>query len=473
MQTAAMAKVAFVQKNLNENLGAMQLSACLKEAGHQTECFIEAEEKNLVRSVAQYEPNIIGFTVISGMHKWCLETAAKLKTRRNFIVFGGPHPTFFPEVIEHDAVDAICIGEGDFAMVELADRIADPDAVAAIANLHVKHDGRVVRNDPRRLVEDLDSLPYPDRALFYKYDSLRRNSRKTILAGRGCPYSCTFCFNSAYRKLYGGKGPHVRYRSAENVVGEILRVKEQYGMKSVYFQDDTLIVDKNWMMTLLSVYRRKVGLPFTCLVRADLVEEDLIRALAEAGCVAVHFGVESGNQELRNLLLKKGVSDAQIVHTAALLKRYGVKFKTYNILRLPHETIEDAFRTVALNASIRTDYPWASIFLPYPKTELTQYMIDHDLLQNGYCVDDLSASFFNPTNLSEDERQFINLQRLFFYAVKLPWLQGLIRRLIKVRPNRLYDALFLLAHAYNYKGSENMSVRDVIRFGLKAVRTSL
>ncbi len=468
-----MTKVAFVQRNLNENLAAMYLSACLKKEGHQVNCFIEAEEKDLVSAVKAWEPEIIGFTVISGVHGWCIEIAEKLKTDDNLIIFGGPHTTFFPEVIHKQPVDAICIGEGEGAIVDIVRYYKDPTAFAKIENLWVKQDGVVYKNEVRCFIEDLDTVPYPDREIFYKYPSLAKNSRKTIMCSRGCPYSCTFCFNSAYRKIYKGKGTYTRYRSAENVLTEIKELRDKWGLKSVFIQDDTFIVDKVWVKDFMLKYKKEIGLPFTALIRADLVDEDIVASLADAGCVVVHFGIESGNPKLRNLLLKKGVTNEQILATAMLLKKHKIRFKTYNILKLPGETIDQAFETVRLNSKIGVDFPWASIFLPYPKTELTNHMIENGLLKSSYTVDDLSASFFNPKDPSRDDWQFINLQRLFFYAVKLPFAEPVIRRLIKLPPNKFFDMLFYVSHAFNYRGSENMDLKDVVYFGLKALRTSI
>ena len=260
----------------------MYLSACLKRSGHEADCFIAAEEKDLIKAVGDYAPDIIGFTVISGMHRWCIETGRKLKAEDNLIVFGGPHPTFFPEVIHEEGVDIICVGEGERAVVELADRFPDMEEISKTRNLHVRIKGSVVRNEVRELVGDLDDLPFPDREVFYKYRALRVNSRKTVITSRGCPYSCTFCFNSSYRRLYANKGKYVRSRSTDNVVDEILEIRQRYPMESVFFQDDTFILHRDWLLGFLKDYNRRVSLPFTCLVRADLVTEEIVKALAEA-----------------------------------------------------------------------------------------------------------------------------------------------------------------------------------------------
>lgn len=467
-----MAKVAFVQKNINENLGVMYLSSYLKRSGHRTECFIELLERDLIRAVREYAPDVIGFTVMSGTHRWCIETARRLKCQDNLIVFGGPHPTFFPEVIREPAVDAVCIGEGEQPMLELADSFPDLEKMAGIRNLHVKVGDVVVKNELRDLVADLDDLPFPDRELFYKYDLLRKNSRKTVITSRGCPYSCAFCFNAGYRRLYAGKGRYVRRRSVDNVLAEILEVKRNFPLKSVFFQDDTFVLDRDWIRDFADQYRRRVTLPFTCFVRADLMTEEVAEALKKAGCVCVHFGIESGSEHIRNEVLKKGVSDAQISETARLLKGQGIRFKTYNMLRLPGETVEEAFeKTVKMNSTIGTDYPWSSIMCPYPRTDLVEYLVRQGDLARDYAAEGLPATFFNLVKPERRDWPFVNLQRLFFYAVKFPSATPLIQRMIHLRPNPLFDLLFLLAHGYNYKGSENMSWGDVIRFGIKSWRT--
>jgi anaerobic magnesium-protoporphyrin IX monomethyl ester cyclase len=467
-----MARLAFIQRNPNENLGVMILIACLKRSGHEAGCFIAAEESDVVEAVREYAPDIIGFTTISGMHRWCIETARKLKTADNLIVLGGPHPTFFPEVIQEDGVDIVCIGEGEEAIVELADRFPDLDAIGGIRNLHVKIRDSVIRNDPRDLIRDLDELPFPDRESYYRYRALRMNSRKTVLSSRGCPYACSFCFNSSYRRLYAHKGKTVRFRSPGNMIQEILEIQRRYRLESVFFQDDTFVLQTDWLFPFLSDYRKKVGLPFTCLVRADLVTEEIVRALKCAGCVCVQFGVESGNEHIRNRILGKGIADAQIIETGRLLRKHKIRFKTYNMLRIPHETIENAFETVGINWHVKADFPWAAILHPYPKTEVAEYMTEQRLLPSDYGVDDLPLSFFNLVCPAREDWPFINLQRLFFYAVKFPAALPLIKRMIRLRPNPLFDALFLLSHAYSYKGSENMSTLDAIRFGIKALGTS-
>ena len=117
-----------------------------------------------------------------------------------FSVFGGPHPTFFPEMIEKEGVDAVCIGEGEYAMLELMNRLEQGKPADDIQNFWIKSNGTTKKNMVRPLIEDLDELPFLDRELMYEGDKdLKLSRNKGFFAGRGCPYRCTYCFNHTHR----------------------------------------------------------------------------------------------------------------------------------------------------------------------------------------------------------------------------------------------------------------------------------
>lgn len=467
-----MAKIAFIQEGIYENLGIMQLSAVLKKGDHDVLLLIDSMEKNVLASLKEFRPDIIAFSVITGSHLRVYENIKKIKAilPQALYILGGPHPTFFPEAIDRSGADIICRGEAEGAILDLADAWPDMAKIKTIPNLWVKEGSQLFKNEPRPLVEELDSLPFPDRELYYKYPVLRFAARKTFLTTRGCPYNCSFCFNHQYRKLYLGKGRQIRMRSPQNIIDEILAVKKKYGLASVFFQDDTFILDKNWLKNLLSEYKKQVDLPFTCLVRADLTDEETARQLKEAGCVGVQFGIESGNEAIRNKILRKNLTDEHIIKAAAFYKKYGIKFKTYNILGLPGETLEDAFKTMELNALIRTDLPWSSILTPYPKTDIAEMMSAQGLLPADYGVDDIASSFFDKKTATKHEKNILNLQRLFFWGVKIPRMLPLIKMLVKLPPNFIFNGLFYAGQLYTYKVSENLDWLTSIKMGLNFVR---
>lgn len=467
-----MAKVVFLQEGIYENLGIMYVSAALKKSGNETLLLISSLEQDLMGSVVSFSPDIVCFGVMTGSHLWAYETAGRLKKilPRALMVIGGPHATFFPESIMRYPIDIACVGEGEQAMAELADAYGDFEKIRTIGNLRVKENDRVSINAVRPLIEDLDLLVFPDRSLYYKYSILAGTSRKAFITTRGCPYDCTFCFNHQLKQLYRDKGRYVRRRSAGNVIAEILEVKRQYSLNSVYFQDDTFVLDKSWLFDFLARYREQVGLPFNCLVRADLCQEDVIKALKEAGCTCVHFGIECGDEKLRNEILKKNLSDQQIISAAALLKKYDLTFKTFNIVSLPGETVDQAIMTLELNAKISVDLPWVSIMTPYPKTDIATMMEKKGLITELASEDDIAGSFFANKPKTKIEKEMANLHHLFFWGVKYPVLIPLIRRLIKLPPNPFFNVSFYLGELWVVKTSENLQWLTAIRMGIDFVR---
>jgi len=464
-----MAKMAFVQHICFEYLGVMYVSSLLKKNGHQVEMFIPKRSQkigHIVKELSAFKPDLVGFSCTTGTHKWALKCAEVIKhILPTKTVFGGPHPTYFPEIIDEPPVDIICRGEGEYPLLDIANKIDHNEDITGTLSCWFKENGKIIKNDQRPLIEDLDHLPFPDREFYTsKYPYLRK-SQKVFIASRGCPFNCTFCFNHQYKKLYEGKGTFVRYRSVENLIQEIKKVRgREKELRTVYMQDDNLILDKEWVKEFTDRYAREIHLPFICLIRADLADETIVKKLSKARCKNVFFGIETGSEYLRNTLLKKGVTDEQIIHTAELLKKYGIKFRTYNMIGLPGETMGEAFKTIEINMKIKTDYPWCALFHPFPGTILGKYAENHHMLESP--IDNSPPSFFKTSKIkSIHKNELINLQKLFFYGVKFPRLMPFIKIMIKWRPNVLFEILFLMGYAWSYMRSENLTLSEVWSIG--------
>ena len=467
-----MARVLFLQRIWTENLGPMYLSSMARRQGHEVGLLIEDRSTD-ISGIRAFAPDLIAFSVTTGTHPWALQRARAIREQLDCpIIIGGPHATYFPEVIEDDAVDFACRGEGERAFCRLLDALDQKTPPDAIPNLWVKSNQTLIRNDVGDLIEDLDSLPFPDRDLYYRYRYLRDNENKSFMTSRGCPYCCAYCSINTLRQIYQGKGTFVRFHSPERVIAEITEVRDRYGLRSVIFQDDTFILNTDRLMRLLELYARKLRIPFVCHVRADLMTADIARALKEAGCHSVDFGLESGDQKLRSDVLGKTVTDDHIIKAADCLHAEGIRFRTTNMLGLPHETLEQALSTVLLNQRIRTDFPSASIYQPYPRTDLGDRVIAEGLAGHNYSVNRIGSSFFRASTLDQPHRDaFINLQKLFWLAVRFPALLPLIRRLIRVKPNKLFELVFLFFYGVNYALSERVRFRRVFQIGLKMART--
>ena len=465
-----MAKIVFLQNLWFKFLGPMYISAALKNAGHDCELFIGNDASDFLPLLKEHKPAIIAFSVMTGMHAWVLETAARLKKElRCLIVLGGPHPTFFPEVIENQGIDIICRGEGEAAMVELADALSASRDFSSICNLWVKDaDKQIIRNDVRPLLQDLDTLAFTDQKLYSRYPALQDEPVHVMISSRGCPFNCSFCFNHQMAELYRGKGRYVRHRSVTCVLDEIAEVTATGAIDRIYFADDTFSLDKTWLKDFLPAYGRRFRIPFHCLVRINQIDNELAGLLRENGCETVFFGIESGDEAIRNGMINKVISDEDILRGAAILKKHGITFRTYNILGFPGETFEQAMKTVSINIAIGTDFPWCSLFMPYPGTRLADYALQQGYL-SGELTPDTMATSFHITSMLEnpDRNRLINLHKFFQTAVLFPSLVPLIKQLVKIPPNSLFQLWFGFVYFFLYVGSEGRGWAWAIRSALK------
>jgi len=459
-----MSKIAFIQRNWYEYPGVESLSGILKKNGHSVRAIIEEQPHKIVKHLSR--DDIAAFSVMTGTHHWALKVASAIKNGPGSLtIFGGPHPTFFPEIINEKPLDAICRGEGEYAMLELADALDNKSDFTAINNLWAKKDAKLYKNPLRPLVENLDSIPFPDRTLYYDaYPFLRNNGHKIFMATRGCPFDCTFCFNEKLKKMYAGLGPYVRFRSPRGVIDEIRSVKQKYPLKTVFFNDDMFILNHKWLHELLSLYDKEIKLPFYASARADTIDEGTVRSLKEAGCKCVFFAIESGNELLRNKTLGKNISNQQIIDSAALLKKYGIKISTYNILGIPTETIENAFETVEINIKIKADYPRCSFLTPYPGTRIAELAQEAGYLETS--PDSIGS--FSQQNSSiiklKNKNEIINIHSFFQTMALFPWLRPVIKILIKLPPNILFKMWWAFVYLVVFTKSEGRSFKGMISF---------
>jgi radical SAM superfamily enzyme YgiQ (UPF0313 family) len=463
-----MKKVIFILDSVFEHQGVQSLSAFLKSCGYGAEALFyeKGKDAELLAKVAAQAPLLIGFSVTSMNFQWAVDLAAHIKKLGVPVVFGGPHPTYFPEFIETEGVDIICAGEGESPLLELVKALESGGDYTGIKNLHVKSGGKIYRNELRCLVEDLDSLPYLDRAIFYKNSKLLAGfSSKRFLIGRGCPYDCTYCHNHELRASYTGKGRFVRFRSPQNIIGEMKKVREDYGMKTVSFCADTFTLYPR-LSEFLDLYKKEIGLPFFCQGRFNELTEEMVRQLGEAGCFYMALGVESGSERLRNIVLKRNMSDEQIIRGSALLHKYGIKIIAYVMFGLPGETLEEAVSTVEMLGRIGADSIAPTIYQPIIKTELWTYMERHGLFEEKAAQSFSHYSYSSPVKMAH-KREIVNLHKIAFLGMRFPSLLPAIRLLIKLPHNPLFKLLNDYDLFRTYKMSRAMGLGEMLRLAWK------
>jgi radical SAM superfamily enzyme YgiQ (UPF0313 family) len=469
-----MAQVLFVQNLPYEYPGTGLIAALLKERGHRVDVAI-ASNFNLLKG--RLRPRqILAFSIMSGMQRWAIAMAETAKSRADcFVVMGGPHPTYYPQILEENSsIDAICRGEGEYAMLDLADAWDKGADTSRIANLWVRSAGSIYKNEPRPLISDLDALPRQDRQVYYcDYPFLRASAHKNFIAGRGCPFDCSFCFNRELRELYRGKGDFVRMRSPQAVIEEIEEVRDNYGLKKVFFHDDTLILDSLWLREFLGLYRIRVGLPLYCSGRADTLTQEIARCLKAANCRVVSFAVESGNEELRKGLLNKNISNEKLIAASRILKENRIKLLAFNMVGIPAETLENAWETVRLNVRMGVNYPRCSFLTPYPGLAITDYARANGYLDCGLGEIDNFSQQSQSLIKNKEHDALVNMHHFFQTAVLFPWSIPLLRRLVKLPPNPLYRAWWGLVYFFVFALGEGRGIFRMMLFSVRLWVASL
>ncbi|HOX38738.1 MAG TPA: radical SAM protein [Candidatus Brocadiia bacterium] len=448
-------KILFIKRNIAfwEPLGIMYLSGALRKGGHETG-FLFSTRKDFLDRVREFRPDVLAYSVTTGSHAYYLSLNREIKRQlpelRMISVMGGPHPTYFPEIVEEDGMDAVCMGEGEEAFVEFCDRLRDGRDPAATLNFWVKTAKGVVRNELRPLNHELDALPFPDRETVYAgAPHLAQDSHKSFFPNRGCPYSCTYCFNHALKKMYSGRGPWLRTHSVDYMIRQIREVKERYPLELCAFSSDIFTLDPEWVQEFRDKFPREIGLPFWVNIRANHVDDRIARLLAEAGCRAAYIGVESGVERIRNGILKRSMKRETILTACRALRENGIRIATQAIIGLPGETFDDALETCRMSSECRADFGWSSLFQPYPRTELWKYARDNGFFEDGA---DIPQTFYAVSKLKfRDRREKLmieNLHKLFALGVEYPGLLRVMPLLCSLPIESLYKLLYQFAYGY-------------------------
>lgn len=403
-----MSKILFLENSLRtDKLAPLYLSAILKQKGHDVDLVQVA--KSGLHSLDGVD--FVAASVMTGEHTWFLDMFSDLKREEKVkILVGGPHFTFFPEDA-NDAIDHIVIGPGEEVLPKIIDgSITD----------------RVVKAP---LLGDLDKYPEPDRSILYKYPEFGEAGMKRFITSRDCPNSCTYCFNHLYHRLYKDeKGKFFRKRAPRLVIDEIKNVRSQYGLKMVYFNDDDLLCNKEWLLEFLDIYDKEVQLPFCGSIRANNVEPKIMERFGQ-WCSFINIALESSNPQTQRLLRRGNINNEMVIEAITLCKKHNVKTRLQNMIGLPvTNPLEDALETLQFNIDVDPTDSWAAIFQPFPKTDAWTLCKDKNILrENMDCTTFYDESVLNIPNRTE----IASLHKWWYYAAKYKMPMDLVRILIK------------------------------------------
>jgi len=262
-----------------------------------------------------------------------------------------------------DHADFVCVGEGEGAMADLAEAIQNGRDCTHIPNLWVRKGGEIVKNDVRPLFENLDELPFPDYQIQDEQYVVHRGElavatvknmrgslvRYRLLSTRGCPYSCTFCCNSTWLRIYRGKGKWVRNRSVANVIAELEAIKRQYpSVSSMSIADDTFFVrEESEFEEFSELYRTKIGWPFEINTHPATITERKIDVLHRCGCALVKMGIQSGSQDTNYHVFNRRVANEMTIKAMEILNRVPRLQKEYHyIVSNPFESDRNVRETL-------------------------------------------------------------------------------------------------------------------------------
>lgn len=478
-------KVLFVVADLHfsEPLGAMILSAVCKESGHTTRLAVLRRD-NFGAVLNDFRPDVIAYSCMSSdeavfakaadeVRNWSVATAHGVKQ-----VMGGPHPTFFPEVVRKLRLDGICAGDGERAIVRMLDAFSRGEELKGIPNVSTMD----FAYEAKEVVEDMDEVPFCDRELIYGHSpELLDQGIRSFLTQKGCPFKCTYCFNHAYNQQFKGGGRKIlRRRSVDDLIEEIKEVVNKYPVvRFIRFSDDVFVIKKDeWLEQFAERYPKEIGIPFYCLIRCNSLNEEVALLLQKAGCRSICMSIEAGTPKIRNEIMKRNMPDAMLQQSFAISKQFKLSEFANTILAVPGTTYQDDYNSVMFARALEAACPSFSVFSPYPGTELTKYAIDIGVLDPNFDYNLVSAwdsSVLN--NYTKEERlQQTNLAYLGALMCKVPsFLLPTMRYLLK-RPwtpvYRMFGSMlmtYMLATRI-FPGAWPRSIRGIVKAVIRSMK---
>jgi len=359
-------------------LGIGYLTAVLEEGGYTVDIVdcqtTHPTQQELEEKFRSLNSDIVGVTSATLTYNPALDIlkAAKSALPNVVTMIGGPHVTVMDKETFQDSgnVDIVVRSEGEETMLELAKMVSEGNQknLSQVLGITFQKDGKVIRNLDRPFMTDIDSLPYPAHKRFDvgKYKILN-TTYLPLVTSRGCPFNCAFC--AGYKMC--GRG--FRARSPKKVVDELEWLRDEFGGGAFAFYDDTFTHDVARAVAICDeIKARKFDLPWDCRTRVDKVSPELLAKLRSAGCKLVHFGVESGNQQMLNLM-RKGTTVEQNAQAIKWAKEAGISAAISLVIGYPTETPEQLQQTIDFIYKTKPDYVYMCEAVPYPGTELYDF----------------------------------------------------------------------------------------------------
>ena len=356
-------------------LSILYLAAVLKKKGVEVSVLDQAalglKVEETVRWVDEERPDVLGFSTLtsSGQTAGLISIKVKERSPNVITVFGNHHATFNAERIlkKYSSVDVVVKGEGEKTVVELANCFENGGDLKEVRGIAFRKEGKIVSTPDQPLIEDLDSVPVPDRKMLEaEYHCLVAGANiapkkfTSIVTSRGCVYECRFCSCKELAKS------RWRPRSAENTLEE-MRVLASEGYKQLIFVDDAFTMNPKRVIEICrGIRREKLDFEWICEGRVDICSYSMMREMVKAGCRVLYLGMESSNQRILNYYNKR-ITPKQSETAAKTAKKAGVDVVAGSfIIGAPDETHEEIWNTVKFAQRVPIDIPQFNILGAHP-----------------------------------------------------------------------------------------------------------
>lgn len=374
-----------------------------------------------------YQPDLVGMSVLEGTWMTGVELLDSIADMNFPVLVGGVFATFAPEIVfGHPAVTAVCIGEGEGAIIELCQRLKEGKNYTDIDNLWVRDsDGTLIKN-PIRKVVDINRLPIPDYSVFDVARLLRPMAGHVyrtipIETIRGCPYRCTFCNSPTTAKLYRNAkaGTFFRKKSMDRIKEELRYLIKLWDAEYVYFLSDSFLAISDVEFDRFVDIYSEFKLPFWIQSRVEHITSYRAKKLREIGCHRMSIGLEHGNDEFRHKVLEKKFKNSEMIEATMILADAGIPVSVNNIIGFPDETRELVFDTIELNRQISFDTTNAYAFTPFHGTPLHEYCVKKGYINMSDIVGCLTID--TPLDMPQlSKKEIEGLRKTFALYARMP-----------------------------------------------------
>ena len=402
-------KVLFVYTNIdgyhfdNYHFGLATLVSVTKNLGYDVKFNLLSNKEHYAdyeRTINEFQPDIVAWSCVSSQFPFVKDLAkiAKDILPNVITIAGGVHPTLSADsLLEADCLDGFLRGECELALEDFLLRVSNGLPYKETDNFAYVEDGKVICNELKPLVNDLDSLPLPDKETYpYFENSIKLTTAAPFFFTRGCPYTCTYCMNQSFADLYGRKRNFPRYRTPESCIQEIEEVVEKHhkDIEYIFIGDDIFGPNLKWRKEFCTKYKERVfekyDMKFMVLLRVEMCQNDeTLEVLKDAGAFRIFFGVESGDEAQRREILDRKMTDKTIQKAFDLCRKHGLETLAVNIIGFPGETEEMIKTTIKLNRKLKVTTSGVNVFYPYKGTPLGDQCFEDDLVDK-YKFDNFS-----------------------------------------------------------------------------------